>query len=477
MQEVLLDYGDSHMRIELKDTAKILRYGVDYTDPPHADPYAATRRALEKPLGFPPLSELGGPDKKVVIGFPDRVKGGAQPNAHRRVAIPMIVKELIKGGTRLENITLLCCMGLHRKNTLEEWYWYLGKEIVDMFWPSRILNHDAEAPDLCDFGTDEYGNVVQCNRIMAEADLPIVVGHCAGNPYGGFSGGYKMIVTGLAGWRSIASHHCPETMHRKDWLGASTNSRMRHQFKSIGQAMEKAIGKKFFAVDAVLGQYADVLDVQAGELEAVENATWPLAGKRTDIELDMEGPADVLVMGLPRNFHYGPGMGSNPILMSLAIGGQLSRCWHAFRQGGVVIAAAICDGWYNPHWFPSYEETYETMQNYTSIPDFLKSGDMLDIANNFDYRFQYSHHYRYHPFHAMSMLSGGSVLEKWCSRVFLVGAKAPKYARGLGYTPVNDFKTAMERAELIVGKNPRILCTPECFSGGAPVHLHAKKIA
>ena len=168
--------------------------------------------------------------------------------------------------------------------------------------------------------------------------MPIVIGHCAGNPYGGYSGGYKMLVTGFTGWRSIASHHCPATMHREDWLGASSESHMRHQFGSIGRAIEKNMGKKIFAVDAVLGQHSQILQVAAGELGAVEEATWPLADKRTNVELDME-PADILVIGLPRNFHYGPGMGTNPILMSLAVGGQLSRCWRAFKKGGVIIAA------------------------------------------------------------------------------------------------------------------------------------------
>lgn len=463
------------MPVELPDSATVVRYGETYTDPPSVDPYEATRRALEKPHGFPPLKELGGPDKKVVIGFPDRVKGGAQPNAHRRVAIPLIVEALLKGGTKLENITLLCSMGLHRKNTLEEWYWYLGKDIVDQFYPGRLVNHDAEATDLIDFGTDDMGNRIQCNRLMAEADLPIVIGHCAGNPYGGYSGGYKMVVTGISGWRSIASHHCPATMHREDWLGASTSSHMRKQFRSIGQAMEKGIGKKFFAVDAVLGQYADVLDVQAGDLAAVEDATWPLADKRTNIYLDMAEPADVLVIGVPRNFHYGPGMGTNPILMSLGIGGQLSRCWHAFRPGGVIIAASVCDGWFNDHWFPSYEETYHALQRYCTAREFLESEDATALAQRYDYCFQYSNNYTYHPFHAMSMISGGNVSLLQTSAVYMVGPQAPEYARGMGYIPVKTFADAMKQAQGFVGSKPRILCTPECFSGGAAVHLHLKK--
>ena len=475
MQEIKLDYGDTHMGIELPDSATVVRYGQTYTDPPAVDPIAATREALDNPLGFPPLTELSGPDKKIVIAFPDRVKGGVHPTCHRRVAISMIIEDLLKGGAKLENITLVCAMGLHRKNTLEEWYWYLGKEIVDRFWPERIVNYDAEAPDLCHFGKDDMGNVVQCNRLMAEADLPIVIGHCAGNPYGGYSGGYKMIVTGFSGWQSIASHHTPETMHRKDWLGASTSSHMRHQFKSIGQAMEKAIGKKFFAVDAVIGQKSQILGVKAGELEAVESATWPLADKRTNIFLDMDEPADILVMGLPRNFHYGPGMGSNPILMSLAIGGQLSRCWHAFREGGVIIAAAVCDGWFNDNWFPSYGETYDALQKYCTAEEFIRSDDAMNIVNDYEYRFKYSNFYTYHPFHALSMLSGGSASLLWTSAVFLPGAKAPGYARGMGFIPTNTFEDAMESAKRIVGDNPRILCTPECFSGGVGVHLHRKE--
>ena len=263
-------------------------------------------------------------------------------------------------------------------------------------------------------------------------------------------------------------------MHRPDWLGSSTQSHMRVQFNSIGRAIEKNMGKKIFAVDAVLGQYSQILQVAAGELGAVEEATWPMADKRTNVELDAE-PADILVMGLPRNFHYGPGMGTNPILMSLAIGGQLSRCWHAFKEGGVIIAASVCDGWFNRHWFPSYRDTYKSLQKYCTPREFLESADAVAMAENYEYCFQYSNNFTYHPFHAMSMISGGSVPALRTSAVFMPGAKAPEYARGMGFIPLGSFGEAMQRAEKIVGNNPRILCTPECFSGGVAVHLRTKK--
>ena len=76
MQEVHLDYGDTHMPVELPDSALVVRYGKTYTDPPEVDPVETTKKALEDPFGFPPLHEMGGPGTRAVIAFPDRVKGG-----------------------------------------------------------------------------------------------------------------------------------------------------------------------------------------------------------------------------------------------------------------------------------------------------------------------------------------------------------------------------------------------------------------
>lgn len=472
MREVLLDYGQGKLRVEVPDSTVIVRYGETYTDPePLGEPADLTRKALDAPLGLPPLKDVAGPGKKAVIAFPDRVKGGGHAKAHRRVAVPMVIGDLLAGGCREEDISLLCAPGLHRHNTVEEWSGYLGTDLVRRFWPDRIHNHDAEGPDLAELGTDAMGNVVQSNRRFMEADIPILIGHCSGNPYGGYSGGYKMLVTGLAGWRSIASHHTPKTMHREDWLGASTKQHMRHQFRSIGEAIETAAGKRFFAIDAVVGQRSQVLDVQAGALDLVEKATWPLADRRTVVALGMQEPADVLLIGLPRDFHYGPGMGTNPILMSLAIGGQLSRCWHAMRPGCVVIAVAPCDGWFNPHWFPSYERTYEALQHYATAAEFLASDEAMAITLDSDYRFSYSQRFTYHPFHAMSMIAGGSVVQKWTSAGYVVGAKVPGYARGMGYRTAATVEEALKDAARFVGGSPRILCTPECFSGGVGVHL------
>ena len=77
-----------------------------------------------------------------------------------------------------------------------------------------------------------------------------------GNPYGGYSGGYKHCATGITHWRSIASHHVPKVMHRADFTPVSGHSLMRTKFDEIGMHMEEKMGHPFFCCDAVLDTYS-----------------------------------------------------------------------------------------------------------------------------------------------------------------------------------------------------------------------------
>lgn len=472
MKEVLLEYGDAKMAVQVPDHAVVVRDGENYVDPPPVDPVEATRKALRNPVGCPPLSGLVKKGSRVVIAFPDRVKGGTGQLSHRRTSIPIIIEELERAGVSRNDITLLCAIGLHRKNTREEMYEYLGRDIVDQFWGSRLVNHDAEDPQgIVDFGVDELGHRVEMNRRIAEADLAILIGHVQGNPYGGYSGGYKMPATGLSTWRSIRSHHSPDSLYRQDFLPVGTGSHFRKQLTTIGRAMEKGMGKPFFTVDAVLGTKAQVLGVYAGTTEAVEKASWPLADRRTNVTIDAE-KADVLVFGLPRSFHYGPGMGTNPILCLQAIGATVARCSGAFRLGGAVIAPALFDGWFNDEWFPSYREVYEILSSVCYPWEITRYEEA--ISNRPDYIYKYRYCFGYHPFHAFSMVYMGGLALRYASAIIIPGARNPGLVRSMGCIPTRTFDEALEVARKHVGANPRILVLPEYLTK-VPAHLTASR--
>ncbi len=469
MKTAQIEYGDSFLQVEVPDGATIVNPATHYHDPPAVDPYEATRNALQNPLGIEPLRKLAKPGQKVIIAFPDRVKGGAQKDAHRRVAIPVVLAELEKAGVKARDITLVCAIGLHRKNTKEEWDWYLGSEIVDRFWPDRIVNHDAEDPDgMVEIGYDEMGNYVNMNRAIYQADLAVMIGHVQGNPYGGYSGGYKMCVTGITGWRSIRSHHNPRVMHRDDFVPVNVESMMRKQFDSIGRAMEKAMGKRFFCIDAVLGTKSQVLGVWAGAPDLVQEESWRLARQRTEVYLDLPEKFDLMIFGQPRVFHYGPGMGTNPILIQQAIGSQVARHKEIFRDGGVVVCASICDGWFNDDWFPSYRKVYHKLHELNDFAEAARFEE--EIARDPEDIFKYRYANAYHPFHALSMVSMGGVALKHTSAVFIAGARAGGYARAMGMKPTDTVEEALRQALQYTGGKPRILVQEQAFTAMS-VHL------
>jgi len=464
VKSTLIEYGDAKMSVEVPESVTILTPDNLRHDPPKVDPYEATRKALNNPLGMPPLKELADPGKKAILCCPDSVKGGAHKEAHRKVCIPLIVEELIKGGIDKKDIKLMICSGLHRKDTKEELDWYLGKEIVNYFWPDRLTWHDAENQNnIVNFGFDELGDVVEVNKDVVEADIAVSIGHTLGNPYGGYSGGYKMIATGMTTWRSIRSHHCPDIMHLESFIPVNTDrSKMRKQFDVIGKTIEKGMGKKFFFVDAVLGTDNQILGVYTGDGEEVQRESWKLADKRTNVYLNIEDKFDVLVFGEPRVFHYGPGHGTNPILMLQAIGAQLTRDYDVFNEGGVIICASLCNGWFNNECFPSYHEVYNRLQEMSDFAELVRFED--EICNKPEYIYKYRFCYGYGAYHPFSMVSCGTIASKHTSAIFIPGARKPGYARGMGCIPTNTFKDALKTAEKYVGKNPRILVLPECFA-------------
>lgn len=469
------EYGHGVMEANLPESTDVFIPGVTVKDPEPMDNIEErTRESILNPIGVAPISKQVKKGSKVVIVFPDRVKGGTQEDAHRKVSIPIIIDECLKAGVEKRDIKLICSNGLHRKNTKEEIRGILGDKVFNAFWYSgQIVNHDSENyENLVDLGTTERGDKVIMNKEVFDADLAVLIGHAQGNPYGGYSGGYKHCSTGITHWRSIASHHVPDVMHGSDFTPVSNKSLMRTKFDEIGQHMEKCMGKKFFTCDAVLDSNSRQIDVFTGYAKEIQKLSWEVANKRTYVHW-AEKKYDVLVFGMPQFFHYGNGMGTNPILMMQAISAQIIRHKRILSDNCVVICSSTCNGYFHDEEFPAYREVYEMFQkNYANtLPDLNQYGEYL--ATKKEYIDKYRYAYAYHPFHAFSMISCGHIAEMNTSAIYIVGAQEPGYARGMGMKTRATFEEALRDARKYVGDNPNILALPLTFKTAA-VHLAMK---
>lgn len=470
------EYGQGTFPAELPDDTDVFIPGETVADPPYlTDVREATRRSLAEPVGMPPLSRIARKGHRAAIVFPDRVKGGFQETSHRKVAIPLIIEELLQAGVEKKDILLVCSNGLHRKNTEAELRAILGREVFDEFWSrGQVRNHDSEdVENMADLGCTERGDPVLMNRFVYESDIPILIGHVQGNPYGGYSGGYKHCATGISHWRSIASHHVPGVMHRKDFVPVSTKSLMRTKFDEIGQHMEARMGRKFFCCDAVLDTKSRQIAVFSGHAAEIQPLSWQVADKRTYVPW-AEKKYDVLVFGMPQNFHYGNGMGTNPIFMMQAVSAQIIRHKRVLKDNCVVICSSTCNGYFHDEEFPCYRALYELFQRdyHQTLPDLNAYGELF--ARNPEYIEKYRFAYGVHPFHAFSMISCGHIAEEHTAAIYIVGAQEPGFARGMGMKTRATFEEALADAvRKYTGPNPNVLALPRAFLSSS-VHLMMK---
>lgn len=472
------EYGQGLMEAELPDNTDVFIPGETVLDPAHISDeklIEETKKSILNPIGMEPISKLVKKGFKAVIVFPDRVKGGEQPTAHRKISIPIILEELYKAGIVKEDILLICSNGLHRKNTEQEIKGVLGEDLFNEFWYThQIMNHDSENYDnLVDLGTTDRGDPVIMNKYVYDADIAILIGHTQGNPYGGYSGGYKHCATGITHWRSIASHHVPEVMHRKDFTPVTNTSLMRRKFDEIGMYMEEKMGKKFFCCDAVLDTKSRQIEINSGYAAEMQPKSFATANKRTYVHW-AEKKYDVVVFGMPQSFHYGDGMGTNPIMIMQALSAQVIRHKRILSPNCVFIVSSICNGYFHDELFTGYRKLFDMFQNdyMNTLADMNRYGEMF--ATNEEYIRNYRYGNGFHPFHALSMISCGHIAEMNTAAIYIVGAQAPGYARAMGLKTRATFEEALADAKKkFVGENPNILALPRTFKTAA-VHLCMK---
>lgn len=472
------EYGSGMMSAQLPDSTKVFIPGETVADPPCIPEerlVEETRHSVRNPIGMPPLSQLAHPGSRVVIVIPDIVKGGCQPTAHRKVAIRVILEELYAAGVEKKDILLLFSNGLHPRTSVPEMKMILGEELFNEFYYThQIDSHDSENyDDLVDLGYTAHGDHVIMNKRVFDCDLPILIGHTQGNPYGGYSGGYKHCATGITHWRCIAAHHVPDVMHRKDFVPVSTHSLMRSKFDEIGLNMEKKMGHPFFCCDAVLDTYSRQIAVYSGYAAEMQPAAWETADRRTYVPF-AEEKFDVMVFGMPVDFHYGNGMGTNPIQMMQALSAQVIRHKRVMKENCVIICSSICDGYFHDERWPYARELFDLFGHdyHQTLPDMASLGEYF--ATREDYIRKYRFAGAFHPYHGFSMMSCAHIAEMNTSAIYIVGAREPGIARAMGLKTRATFEEALEDAcRKFVGDSPNILALPKTFKLGA-VHLCMK---
>ena len=195
VQRVLLPYGRTAIEIAT-DAEPIAHRGA----PPVEDETAAVYAALANPIGTPPLADIVKPGERVAVIVNDITR-----LTRTDLLLPPVIDTLNRAGVPDRDIFIVFALGIHRAQTEAERRAIVGDEI---FRRIRSFDHDCrDEANLVTLGTTSFGNVVEINRQVMEADRIVLTGEIMYHLIAGYSGGRKSLAPGVAGWRTTTFNH------------------------------------------------------------------------------------------------------------------------------------------------------------------------------------------------------------------------------------------------------------------------------
>jgi nickel-dependent lactate racemase len=191
MKKIKLKYGRKELEIEIPNHAKIL---TPETNPPQNDELELLTLSLDNPIDSPKLENFINPNDKVLIIVPDKT---------RKARIDFVLKILLER-IRRSKIKILFANGTHAKQNEFEKIEILGDEIYNSF---EIFEHDAYNGDFIYFGKTKRGTEIFLNKLVSEADKIILVGSITHHYFAGAGGGAKMLIPGVASYKTAIQNH------------------------------------------------------------------------------------------------------------------------------------------------------------------------------------------------------------------------------------------------------------------------------
>ena len=343
-----LKYGASEHHLKLEATL--------LAPPPvsHGDPHATIQKALQDPIGSPPLKEICRAGEKVVIVTSDITRYTASERY-----LPVLVDELNRAGIANDDIEIVIALGIHRKQTEAEHREILGP----LFGRIKVSDHECDdRKELVDLGSTASGLPVRVNRTVAEADRIVVTGTVGLHYFAGFGGGRKSLVPGIASRETCMATHFaifnPPHIggkHPQAIAGSLDGNPVHAAILEAALMLEPD-----YLFNTVLTPDKSLAGAFAGEMQSAHLAACELA--RQLYTVVTAAPADLAIVscgGHPKDINF------------IQSQKALDYGVRALKPGGTIILLAECiDGFGNPTFFDWFRyqdlDTFETAlrQNY-----------------------------------------------------------------------------------------------------------------
>ena len=341
--DVTLAYGKTGLEVTLPDQADVTLVEPRY-QPALPEPPTAVARALQDPIGSPPLRDLIARDDQVGIAFSDITR--PTPN---HLLLPVLLDHLAHVPD--EQITLFNGTGTHRANTEGELRAMLGAPVADRY---RIVQNDArDRSTHILVGTTSMGNDVWLNRAFVECDVRILTGFIEPHFFAGFSGGGKAVMPGLAHLDTVLQNHNAAHMDspRARW-GIRQGNPLWEEIREAA-----AMASPTFLLNVTLNRDHEITGIFAGHWEEAHAAGCAFVKDTAMIRLDH--PFDIVITS---NSGYPLDLNLYQSVKGMSAAAQI------VRHGGSIILVADCwDG------IPEHGDYGQLLREAESLDDLLET--------------------------------------------------------------------------------------------------------
>jgi hypothetical protein len=413
-----------------------------------------------------------------------------------------VIEQVLELAARkgVDDVKLVVANSLHRRMTPAEIKRAVGERVYRSFWPEDLTNFDAEDPNgLTHIGQTDRGEDVEISRRAAESDLLVYVNI----NLVAMDGGHKSVPVGLGSYKSLRHHHNVHTMLNSRSYMDPPQSALHGSAARMGRLLAEHL--RIFTIETTLnnetfpkafgflnkrewewsladqGTYLaanrandkaparvrrevfrrivapyGVTGVNAGETEAVHERT--LANLHRQQLVEVDGQADVMVVGLPYICPYNVNSIMNPILvhcLGLGYYFNLYQGKPVVRPGGVLILHHPVPWEFHQVHHPSYVDFFDEVLSETTDPAAIEAKYEQQYAQDPWYVHLYRNSYAYHGVHAFYMWYWGAHAMDHLGDVIFVGADRRAVSR-MGYRTAGTFADALEMAGETVGRSPRV---------------------
>jgi nickel-dependent lactate racemase len=319
-------HGERELLLDIQETWELEVYNMAaYAMPKLGSP--EIKKAIESPMGMPPLREYARGKQEVVIIFDDMTRV-------TRVAeiVPHVLVELAAAGIADRQIRFIAASGCHGAMDRLDFVKKLGEDVLKRF---PVYNHSPFG-NCVYVGTTGTGTKVLINAEVMKCDLKIGIGSVVPHIMAGFGGGGKIVLPGVAAYESIVAMHAPRASARRggkkplvSGMGALEDNPRR---RDLDEAV-KMVGLDM-KIDALVNTQGETVAIYAGAPMVAYPAAMAAAQKHylTPVVRDADiviansfAKASEAITGLMIAFPSVKTEGGDVVLIANAPDGQMSH--------------------------------------------------------------------------------------------------------------------------------------------------------